>query len=81
MKIFLTAWWRGIGVLGLYLALSIVAGGLSLLAEALPKSLQFAIGLPLLIVLVPPALFWTFRWLYPEIASAKTRFSTGATRK
>ena len=75
MKTYLRAWWRGIGVLGLYLCLSIVMALFGLLAEALPERIQLAVTLPLVALLVPPLLFWTFRWLYPEAAATTTRFS------
>jgi Na+/melibiose symporter-like transporter len=75
MKTFLQAWWRGIGVLGLYLCFSIVMGIIYLVAEALPERLQLTVGLPMLVLVAPPALYWTFRWIYPEVAAAKSRFS------
>ena len=75
MKAYLRAWWRGIGVLGLYCCLSIVMALFGLLAEFLPEGIQVAVTLPLVVLLVPPLLFWTFRWLYPEAAATPTRSS------
>ena len=75
MKTYLNAWWRGIGVIGLFFCFSIVIGIVGLLADALPERLQLVLGLPLFILVVPPMLFWTFRWLYPEAVAARTRFS------
>lgn len=75
VKTYLQAWWRGIGVFGLHICLSVVAGAIGLVGEMLPEGLQFPVGLPIFIIVAPPALFWTFRWLYPELAAAKTRFS------
>ena len=71
MKAFLQAWWRGIGVLGLHVAVSIAAGALCVLMELLPEPVRFLIGVPILIVAVPPVAFWIFRLLYPEATVAK----------
>ena len=73
MKTFLKAWCRGIGVIGLYMAISIAAGALCLLVEVLPERVRYAVGVPFLILVVPPVLFWVFRWVYPEVAEAKPR--------
>jgi hypothetical protein len=62
-------------VIGLYFCFSIVIRVVGLLADALPERLQLAVGLPLFILVVPPMLFWTFRWLYPEVVAARSRFS------
>ncbi len=67
MKTFLMAWWRGLGVLALYICLSIVMGALGLLAGAVPA----IVGLPLLVLGVPPLAFWTAKLLYPEIVQEK----------
>jgi hypothetical protein len=66
MKTYLRAWWRGIGVVGIYMCLSILVTALGLLTEVLPKNLQLAIGLPFLILFAPPAFYWIFCWLNPE---------------
>jgi hypothetical protein len=75
MKTFFKAWCRGIGVFGIYLCFAIVLGIICWVAEALPERLQIAVGLPVFILLAPPALYWTFRWIYPEFTVAKSRFS------
>ncbi len=75
MKIFFKAWCRGIGVFGIYLCFSIVLGIICWVAEALPERLQIAVGLPVFVLLAPPALYWTFRWIYPEFTASKSRFS------
>jgi hypothetical protein len=75
MKTFLQAWWHGVGVCGIYLCLSIVMGIICLVAEALPERLRLAVGLPMCALAIPPALYWTFRWIYPEVAAARSRFS------
>jgi hypothetical protein len=75
MKTYLKAWWRGIGVFGLFICLSLVAGALGLSVEVLPERLQLPVGLPIFVIVTPPVLYWTFRWLYPELATVKTRFS------
>jgi hypothetical protein len=72
MKTFLQAWWRGVGVFGLYLAISIVGGAVCYLPAALPKNLQLTLGIPFLILFAPPLLYWTFRWVYPEAAAPKS---------
>ena len=71
MKTFLQSWWRGIGVIGLYLAISIAAGALCFLVDLLPERARYIVGPPLLFLLVPPLAFWTFRWIYPEAVEPK----------
>jgi hypothetical protein len=75
LKTYIRVWWRGIGVIGLYIWLSLVVAVLGLLVEALPERIQMFVGIPLLILAVPPLLYWAFRWIYPEIDLVKTRFT------
>ena len=67
MKLYLRAWLRGIGVVGLYVCLSIIVVAAGFLADVLPM----VIGLPLFLIIVPPLLYWTFRWVYPDVGSEK----------
>ena len=76
MKTYLHAWWRGIGVFGMYLCLSLVMAVFGLLGEALPERIQLPVTLPLVVLAVPPLLSWTFRWLYPDAADVTNRSST-----
>lgn len=75
MKTFVKAWCRGIRVFGIYLSFSIVLGVIWWIAQALPESLQLAVGLPMFVLTAPPVLYWTFHWIYPEFPAAKSRFS------
>jgi len=75
MKTYLRAWWRGIGVLGLYFCLSITVAVFGFVAEALPENVRWLVGVPLLLFACPPLLYWVFRWVYPEGSTVKIRFS------
>ncbi len=75
MKTYFHAWCRGIGALGLYLCFSIVTSALCALAMALPEKFQVLAAVLILLFGWPPLLFYTLRWLYPEIAAAKSRVS------
>jgi hypothetical protein len=75
MKTFLKSWWHGIGVIGLYLAISLVVGAVFVLVDWLPEGLRYVFGVPILILFVPPLAFWTFRWLHPEAVGPKPQVS------
>ena len=75
MRTYLRVWWRGIGVTGVYICLSIGVAAVGLVTEALPDRIKFVVGVPLLIVALPPLLFCIFHWIYPEATAAKSRFS------
>ena len=74
-KTYLRAWWRGIGVLGLYFCLSITVAIFAFVAQNLPENIQWMVGVPLLLFVLPPLLYWVCRWVYPEVSAAKSRFS------
>ena len=69
------AWWRGVGVLGLYIWLTFVMGAVGLvagaLAEAVPEGIRYVLAIPLLLFGVPPLLYWSFRWTYPDASTEK----------
>ena len=57
---FLRVWVRGIGVLVITGVLSTVYDFACTAVEGLP-----VLGIPLFILLVPPLLYYAFRWIYP----------------
>ena len=71
MKTFLRAWWRGIGALGLYLCSTITICAIASLVNTLPERFQSVVGIPVSVLVVPPMLHWTFRWLYPDSTAAE----------
>ena len=69
MKAFVRAWWGGLAVVAIYLCLTLVAAPLEILLEALPDRFRLPVGIFLYIVILPPLLFWAFRWMFPDAAA------------
>jgi hypothetical protein len=63
MKTFLTSWARGVSIFAFYFCLSIVIAILAFVGEILPP----IVSVPLLIIFGPAAIYWTSRWLAPDL--------------
>jgi len=66
LKACLTIWWKGLGVLGSYIAYSVVAGLLGGAIAALPEDLLLPVGLPLFVIAAPPLFYACHRMMWPE---------------
>ena len=65
MRPYVVAWVRGVSILALYFCLSLVVGALGFIAQLLPLT----ISVPLLILVGPVLVFYTSRWLAPDLVN------------
>jgi hypothetical protein len=70
MKLFLTAWARGVGIFAFYICLSLAIGILGFLAGVLPP----VIAIPVFVVLGPAVIYWVSIWLAPDLFADRRRW-------